>query len=129
MKNILLGSIFMIVFLPQLSYGANQGAPTNPQQAACLQQVDAKSVAFFQQQAQERDAFGKANPTVMTAHDLRFKELLAISMLERQGKSAAGLPVPPPEDPIFVAFQEKQRTEGAAFLQQQAQARQNCLTL
>src|ERR1700688_4120922 len=99
MKNILLGSIFILLVLPQLSFGANSSSavinpPTivNPRVTSCDQQLGVESNAFFQSQAQERGAFMKANPNVIASHDKRFTELLAIDVAHRLGKSDAGLP-------------------------------------
>ncbi len=129
MKNILLGAFFMLILLPPISYGANQTSVVNPQVAACLQQVSAENTAFWSGQAQERDAFGKANPNALASHDKHWSAMHAIDMAQRTGKPTAGLPTPPVEDPTFASFLAKQQGDKVAFLQKLNQDTQNCLNL
>lgn len=131
MKNILLGSIFMLVFLPQVSFGATQtpgSSFVDPALAAFQAHQDSESRDFFQQQSQERADFGKQNPDVMSKHDQRFKAMLAIDMARRTGKSTQGLDTPADEDPAFQAFVDKQRAEGQAFFAKLAQEKQAFLS-
>ena len=126
MKNIFLGLIFwkwipafagmtMLVFLPQASFGA----------AACNQQLDADSNAFFQQQAQERGAFIKANEDLIAKQDLLGKWLLDHKRNDQDPSMPPDLT--PQEASIFAAFKQKQQSDKDAFFQKQAPARQNCL--
>ena len=102
----------MLVFLPQASFGS-----ADPKVAACQQNVDAQySDGFWNMQAQERAAFGKANPEAMVRHDQHWQAAHAIDMAQRTGQSIAGLPVPPDDDPAFVAFQAKQLSDKQAYL-------------
>ena len=134
MKNIFLGSIFMLVILPQMSFGADSTPvvvpPTpiiDPRVQACEQKMSEESNAFFMGQASERGTFLGANPTIIAKHDLRFKELQAIRVAQLKGESTVGLPVPDEEDPIFSDFFAKQLGDKQVFLGKLAQDKQDCL--
>jgi len=119
MKNICSGLILgagmtMLVLLPQVSFGVNAVS------TACNQQQDAKSVAFFQQQAQERAAFIKANQNIIAKQDLIGKWLMAQKDAQ-SGKSGNTFsePSPPPLSSevasVVAAFMQKQQSDKQAF--------------
>src|ERR1700688_1460121 len=72
MKNICLGLIFMLVLLPQVSFGAN-----DPLTTACNKTEDAESNAFFSQLGQERGTFINANKELIAKQDRRGKWLMS----------------------------------------------------
>lgn len=114
MKNIFAGAI-MLGLLPQLSFGADAAL------TACNQQRDAKSVAFFEQQAQERAVFIKANPNLIAKQDLIGEWVIAQKNAHNSGNTFLS-PSPPPlsaqEESIFDAFRDKQLSDKQAFFQQ-----------
>jgi hypothetical protein len=114
MKNILLGVFLSLVFLPSFSFAAGTTITGTTPGTPCDQLPSPTD--FFNQQAEERDAFGKSNPTSVSNHDSYFQEKLAIDMARRTGKSTTGLPVPSGDDPTFTAFEQKQFSDKQAFL-------------
>ena len=126
MKNILLGSFLILVFLPQISFGATQ--PTNAALTAFNNQQNSEAADFFGQQASDRSAFIKANAAFVAKQERRFKRLKDISDAQRKGLSTSSIPTPPNEDAIFATFVSKQQGEKLAFLAKLAQERQNFLS-
>jgi hypothetical protein len=127
MKNILWGAVFAVVFLPQMSFGANQSsvgfAPAafvNPELTAFNQQQDEQARAFFAGQAFERGNFIKSNKDIVDKQDRRARA-------RREGR-------PDPheltaqDESTYAAFVAKQQADKAAFLSQLAQARQAFLS-
>lgn len=125
----------MLVFLPQLSFGANQPTvDTNPQLTALIKQQDADSVAFFQQQAADRAAFMKLHADIIAKLDEQGKEL----MRQKYAQSHPGQwmehtdrahsdPLTADDQNTYSAFIQKQLNEKQAFLAQQAQDKQKFL--
>jgi hypothetical protein len=135
MKNIFWGSIFMLVFLPQVSFGANQTIiPVNPQLTAFIKQQDSDSVAFFQQQAADRASFMKLHADIIAKMDQQGKALMAYKDAQSHhrlfpGDTSSDLSSPPPPvvDDTYSAFIQKQLNEKQAFLAKQAQDKQTFL--
>jgi len=111
MKNILPGLIFMLVFLPQASFAADP-------------KYDAQSIAFFQQQADERAAFIKANPVLIAKQDSQGRWLMAQKDAQSAGHTFSE-PSPPAltsdEQNTFDAFVAKQQSDKVVFFQKLAQ--------
>jgi hypothetical protein len=131
MKNILWASVFILVFFPQLSFGADPStvgtASVSPALAAFNQKQDDESKAFFQQQAQERADFVKAHPDAMARHDRRFKALMAVRDAQRTG-NASSAQKPPDEDDSVSALMAKQLADGQVFFQKLNQEKQAFLS-
>jgi len=138
MKNILLGPVFMLLFLPQVSFGANQTtvvpnpAPlVDPALAAFNQKQDAESVAFFNQQGQERGAFIQANQAIIAKQDQIGKWKLTHSSGQgHQGLSAGSSPswqLTPQEQSTLAAFVAKQQSDKMAFFAKLTKERQDFL--
>ena len=123
MKNILLGPVFILVFLPQMSFGA----PVDPRVAACNQQMDAAGTAFYGQQGIDRDAFKKLHPDLIAKHDLRYKQMLAYRIAQQKGDWT--VPPAPDEDAAMAAFIQKQESDKEAFLANLYAQRNKCLGL
>jgi len=116
MKNIFLGLIFwkwipafagmtMLVFLPQASFAADA-------------KYDAQSVAFFQQQADERAVFIKANPVLIAKQDAQGRWLMAQKDAQSAGKTFSESAPPTltsDEQSTFDAFVAKQQSDKQAF--------------
>lgn len=135
MKNIILGSVFILLFLPQASFGQTDtpavpapAAAVSPQQAACEEQIGQENTAFWSKQGQERGDFIKSNPQSIAKHDEHFREGHDLDVAKRLGKSTAGLPTPVDDDPAFIAFQAKQQSDKVAFLAKINQDMQKCLS-
>ena len=132
MKNVILGSVFILFFLPQVSFGQviepkPVAAAKSPQQIACEQQIGEESTAFWSKQGQERGDFIKSNPQSIARHDQHFREGHDLDVARRLGKSTAGLPTPVDDDPAFIDFQAKQQSDKVAFLAKMDQDMQKCL--
>ena len=126
MKNLILGSVLIFVFLPQISFGATQ--PTSLTLTAFNDQQNSEAAAFFGQQAADRAAFIKTNAAIVAKQELRFKRLKELRDAQRTGASTATIKAPPDEDAIFAAFVAKQQAEKLAFLSKLAQEKQNFLS-
>jgi hypothetical protein len=130
MKNIFLVSIMILFFLPQVSFGQNTSSYVNPQWTAFVQKQDQESVAFFTQQAQDRDAFKAAHRYIIEKQDRQGRALMAWKAEQAQNPGSAPA-TPPPESTLtsdeaaaVAAFTQKQLSDKMAFLQQIAQERQ-----
>lgn len=136
MKKFILGSILIFVFLPQLSFGANQNLAviTDPALVAFNQQEDAKSAVFFEQQVADRIAFMKANSDIVAKEEHRFKDWMAKRDADRRQAQLTGAArtvsdIPPArQDPTMAAFEAKQLADKNTFLAQLAQERQAFLS-
>jgi len=133
MKNIFWASIIILVFLPQLTFGADQAAAlSSPQTAAFIKQQDADSIAFFQQQAAERADFMKQHPDIIAKMDQQGRAMLEYkNALSHQGSagypSSLGAPPAPVVDDTYSAFMQKQLSDKEAFLAKQIQEKDSFL--
>ena len=138
MKNILWASVLILVFLPQVSFGANQtnGGTNpltnpltfvNPALTAFNNQQGADAIAFFGQQASERGAFMKAHTDIIAKEELRFKREQEFRRAQQSGASTVRLIPPGDKDATFAAFVQKQQSDKQAFFAKQAQDKQNFL--
>lgn len=142
MKNIILGSFFTLVLLPQFSFAATQttvptkppvitapvvtapAAFVDPALTAFNDQQNADSVAFFQKQGHDRGVFMKANPDVIAKEELRFKRARMMGEAQREGKPTSSMTPPGDKDATFAAFEAGQLAEKQAFFAKQGAARQ-----
>jgi len=130
MKNICPRLIFMLVLLPQVSFGADQASVVDPRVAACNKIEDVESNAFFAQQVQERAAWIKAHQALIAKQDLIGTWGMAQNDAQRTGSTFSD-PIPPPltseEQSIFDAFKEKQQSDKEAFFSKFYPERDHCL--
>jgi hypothetical protein len=124
MKNIFLGLIFILFFLPQVSFGA---PIVSPQQAACNKQLDGQSGAFFGQQAIDRGAFIKVNQDLIAKQDRIGRWKMGHRDGNHLNDGSAPADLTADEASIFAAFVAKQQSDKTAFLQKQNVAMQACL--
>ena len=118
MKNILWSSIFILAFLPQTSFGADQTgvgpksfALRNPSLEAFNNHQNEESQRFFSRQASERGDFIKANPDATSKEERRFKRGLDRQRAQLRGEKVDNLPDPGPQDNTVASFEAHQQAE------------------
>jgi len=124
MKKYYLGFSIILIFMPQVSFGANQNpvgavqipVVADPQQVA----YQNAQVACLQQEGQDRALWIKNNAAVLANQDKLVQAWIAAGQQARK----MGQPVPQgpiPEDPAFTAFKNGQFAKKTACLNQAAQ--------
>lgn len=115
----------MAGLLSQVSFGADQpssGASpslTKAKLAECDQKVNAPAKVFFQKQAQDRDAFMKANPALSPIQNGQTKATL-LSKTQLQARAAA--------QKALADFGKKQMNDRMVFIQKMRQERLDCIS-
>ena len=148
MKNVYLGLIFMLVLLPQVSFG--QTTPTTPTtpttttqtntvtnslETTCLNKYQADGITFFTKQGAERSDWIKAHQDVLAKQDEvvhRWGEHRR-KAIEDAKKSGDWTKVPPGVLPAFTdsgaaSFVAKQQSDKMAFMAGLEAARKKCLS-